>query len=372
MRLTNQLNGSLARPSFSEGGRGSVIVVILALITLAAFLISGFVERSMTEMLVESRARISDRLRADAHTALEATLAVLADYHAVDNGLRSPTQGWAEPLAELDLPARPGTTVEVQFEDETGRLSLPRLAAPTLEQLGLQIGLKDTEARVFAEALLIWTKPSGTSSRFETDPRNYEYRDPPHRPPARPLESFNELAAIAGVREVLYTAEGKPNELHARFTQSVSLYDFPAINLNTATSDALALAGLDSSQSARLRDLNSGAGTRPPGTPPYFRSVAEARTLAGVTADLAGFDTVVHCLRVTVTVREGPTAFHLIAVVRPGTARPETDTRATRAPAATPTARNPATTSTAAQSLNYPFTLLDLEERIELAPPPVS
>src|SRR3954465_7957853 len=104
--------------------RGSVIVVVLALVTMAAFLISRFVERTMTEMLVESRARIADRLRSDAHSALEATLAVLADYQTADNGLRAPAQGGGEPLAGLDLPSRVGTTVAVQFEDETGRPSL--------------------------------------------------------------------------------------------------------------------------------------------------------------------------------------------------------------------------------------------------------
>src|SRR3954471_10795910 len=126
--------------------RGSVIVVVLALITMAAFLINRFVERTMTEMLVESRARIADRLRSDAHSALEATLAVLADYQAADNGLRSPAQGWGQPLIGLDLPSRPGTTVEVQFEDETGRPSLPRLQAADLVTLGRFLGLKENDA----------------------------------------------------------------------------------------------------------------------------------------------------------------------------------------------------------------------------------
>jgi general secretion pathway protein K len=254
----------------------------------------------------------------------------------------------------------------VEVEDETGRLSLPRLVAPGLEELGRQIGLKETDLTVFAEALLVWTKATGTSSRYETDPRNYEYADPPHHPPGRPLESFDELASIAGVRELLYHPDGRPNEIHDRFTRSVSRFDFPAMNINTATADTLALAGLDPAQSQRLLDLNSGAVPRVPGHPPFFRSVAEARTEAGIIGPLPGFDTVVHCLRITVTVREGATAFHLIAVVRPGTAgdtTPETGT----APAATTAAAAPAP-----QSLNYPFTLLDLEEKIELAPPPVS
>jgi type II secretory pathway component PulK len=347
--------------------QGSVIVVILALITMAAFLINRFVERTMTEMLIESRARISDRLRSDAHSALEATLAVLADYQAADNGLRSPAQGWGAPLAGLDLPSRPGVTVTVQFEDETGRPSLPRLQAADLVTLGRFLGLKENDAAIFAEGLLVWTKTEQTSARFETDPRNYEYEDPPHHPPGRPLASFAELAAVAGVRQYLYGEDGRPNALYERLAHTVSLYDFPAINLNTATMDTLALAGIDSNQAARLHEFTSGKAKPPPGAPPYFRSVGEAQTQAGITAALTGFDTLVRCLRIRVTVREGATAFHLVAVVSPGGGNDQPETAANSSAVIVTSA--PAPTG---KSLGYPFTLLSLEEKIELAAAPVS
>jgi hypothetical protein len=335
-------------------------------------LISRFVERTMTEMLVESRARIADRLRSDAHSALEATLAVLADYQAADNGLRSPAQGWGQPFVGLDLPSRPGTTVEVQFEDETGRPSLPRLQASDLVALGRFLGLKENDAAIFAEGLLVWTKTEQSSARYETDPRNYEYEDPPHRPPGRPLASFGELAAVAGVRQYLFGEDGRPNALYERLAHTVSLYDFPAINLNTANVDTLALAGLDANQAARLREFAFGKIKPPPGAPPYFRSVAEAQTEAGITAALTGFDTLVHCLRIRVTVREGPTAFHLVAVVSPGRGNDQPGTTAGTRPLTTATAAAPATAADPAKSLNYPFTLLALEEKIELAPAPAS
>jgi general secretion pathway protein K len=251
----------------------------------------------------------------------------------------------------------------VQFDDETGRPSLQRLTAPMLTELGRQLGLKETDATLFAEALLVWTSKEQTSARFETDPRNYEYRDPPHRPPGRPLASFGELAAIAGVRELFYTPDGQPNELHARFARSVSLHDFPAINLNTVDAETLRLAGLDANQSARLLELNSGQVSRAPGTPPYFRSVADAQVLVGATTPLAGFDTLVRCLRIQVTVREGATSFHLIATVSPG--NPDQSAAPAGATAALPSAPAP-------KNLGYPFTLLAIEEKIELAPPPVS
>ena len=225
--------------------------------------------------------------------------------------------------------------------------------------------MKETDATIFAEALLVWTKAGQTSARFETDPRNYEYRTPPHRPPGRPLASFGELAAIAGVRDLLFSADGRPNELHEKFIRSVSLYDFPAINLNTADASTLELAGLDDSQTTQLLNLNSGKATRAPGMPPYFRSIADAQALVGITTPLVGFDTQVHCLRVRVTVREGATSFHLIAVVGTGAARPTRNPTGNEARSGTPGA-------VAGRNLDYPFTLLGIEEKIELAPPPVS
>ncbi len=342
--------------------RGSVIVVILALITLAAFLIGRFVERTMTEMFVEARARLADRLRSDAHSALEATLAVLADYQALDNGLRSPAQGWGEPLKDLAWPARAGVTIEVQIEDETGRPSLPRLDALSLTVLGRHLGLKEDEATGLAEALLVWTKRGHPSIRHETDPRNYEFADPPHQPPGRPLKSLGELAAIAGARQLFYSPEGRPTELHGQFGRSVSLYDFPAVNLNTAGPDTLALTGLDANQVDRIIGFNSGKVRPAPGAPPWFRSVAEAQALLGATVPLAGFDTVVRCLRIRVTVREGATSLHLAVVVTPvGAVPPAGSANAVAAP---PTV--------VGKNLGYPFTLLAIEENIELAPPPLS
>lgn len=345
-------------PSFPVGRRGSVIVVVLALITLAAFFISQFIERAMTEMLVESRVRQGDRLRVDAHSALEATLAVLADYQVLDNGLRSPAQGWGEPLAGLDFAPRDGTTVEVHIEDESGRLSLPRLDAATWVALGRQWGLKDDQAANLADALLTWTRREHTSTRFETDPRNYEYEDPPHRAPGRPLGSFDELAAIAVARDLFYTPDGRPTALREQIVRSVSLYDFPAINLNSAHPDSLALAGLDAKQAEKIIAYHTGGTARPPGTPPYFRSLAEAQALLGATVPLRGFDTQVRCLRIRVTVQEGATSFHLTAVVAPVALTPAQPGLPTESGAAAP------------ESLNYPFKLLAFEENIELAPAP--
>lgn len=344
-----------------------MIVVVLALVALATFLLGRFIERSMTEMLVEARARQTEQLRAEAHSALEAALAVLADYQVLDHGLRSPAQGWGDPLVGVDLPVSPGTTVEVQVEDESSRPSLPHLDSPALVALGRELGLIADESTALAEALLAWTRPDSASVRAETDPRHYEYEALPHRAPGRPLESWGELAAIAVARRIFYTPDGQPTELQARWQRRVSLYDFPAINLNTAGTDTLAQAGFDDSQIAALRDFRAGRGRRGSGVPPYFRSLAEAQAVLGP-APLEGFATEARVLRVRVTVHTGGASFLLAAVVRPAG-----DGAAPAASAATPTPSASliaSATPAPEKDLRYPFTLLALEENLELSPPP--
>jgi hypothetical protein len=347
--------------------RGSVIVLVLAMVTLAAFFLSRFIERAMTEMVVESRAQQSARLRADAYSALETSLAVLADYAAIDGGIHSPAQGWTKPLAADELATRAGLEVEVTIEDESGKLSLPRLDEAGLEKLGKELGLKEADAARLADALLAWTRGEHNSGRYETDPRNYEYEDPPHRVPARALASFDELAAVAVAREFFFTRDGRRTPLLAELEQRVSLYDFPATNINTATAETLALAGLDQGQIGRLLDFNRGKSRPAPGAPPYFRSVAEAQTLLGGAALLAGFEASTRCLRVHVTIKEGPSRYRLSAVIAPaqagnGSTPPPVENQA-----------KPAAGNQAARPdpgvLQYPFTLLALEETLELQPP---
>lgn len=346
-------------PPASAGNQaGSVIVLVLALVTLAGFFLTLFIERSTTELLVESRAREAGRLRGEAHSALEASLAVLANFQVIDGGLRSPAQGWGDPLAGLELPTRAGTTVAVQVEDESGRLSLPRLGAPELAALGQRLGLKAAEATQLADALLAWTRREHTSTRLETDPRNYEHEDPPHRAPGRPLASFEELAAVAVARELFYTPAGLPTKLLRDFADSVSLHDFPAVNLNSARPAVLALAGLDEAQVKKIIAYNSGEISRSPGTPLYFRSLAEAQALLGATVPLAGFDTLARCLRVRVTVRDGATSFHLTAVLAPVAGAPAQS------------GETPAGLTAGAADLRYPFKLLALAENLELVPTP--
>lgn len=335
--------------------RGAVIIMVLVTVLVAAWLLSRFIERTTTELFVEARAAQAARLRTEANSALEVTLAVLADFRALDGGLRAPAQGWGDPLAYAGYVPRTGLAVDVAFEDESGKRSLPRLDAAALENLGELLGLRPADAARAADGLLTWTRRDHVPTGIDNDPRDYERTDPPHHPPQRPLRSFNELAAIEGVRDFLYDRAGRPNGLWRQFSRSVSLYDFPQANVNAPDPVALTLAGLDPGQVRQITAYLAGQGTRAPGAPPYFRSVGDLTALLGAQAPLAGLGTEVLCLRIRVTVREGSAAFHLTAVVAP--------------PDHPDVAAPPGETDTAApdpaKDLDYPFAILGVEENIE-------
>ena len=352
-----------------------MVVLVLAMVMLGAFFLSRFIERAMTEMLVEMRAKHATQLRGEAYSALEATLAVLADYQAEDGGLFSPAQGWGDPLSVVDYTPRSGTRVDVEFIDESGKISLPKLDAAGLEELARFLDLKDMDASRFADAFLAWTRSNHVSAHYETDPRNYEFADPPHKAPARAIESFDELAAIAVVRDFFYDQDGQPTERLAQLERAVSLYEFPTANINGASEEALILAGLDAGQATEILDYNAGKGRRAADADKFFRNMADVQTLLGSRIDLQGFATEVQCLRIRVTAREGTTALRVEAVIVPTSAanRQRQAQQAAAQQNAEQANEAPAgNVSSGAVSLQYPFTVLALDESIELqaAPPP--
>ncbi|HYC69603.1 MAG TPA: hypothetical protein VEB66_00245 [Opitutaceae bacterium] len=328
--------------------RGSVIAIVLAVIALASFLLAAFVERSTTELLVETRAAQASRLRAAAHSGLEAALAVVASYQAEDGGLFAPAQGWGDPLGSADLAPAPG--VRVRVLDESGRPSLPRLSPAQVASLLEELGLRRDQADRVAEALGVWTRQAQGSARLETEARQYQLADPPHHAPGRPLGSFEELAAVAVAREHFFDDEGRPTELLRRFAAEVSLHDFPATNLNTATPRAWDLAGLAPADVTRVQAWFATEKGRRGAPPRFFRDANEARSLLGTVPP--GFETRARILRVVVVAREGPAELRLEAVVAPaaGDSAGQGD-RASSSP------------------LGYPFSLLDLDESLVLDAP---
>jgi general secretion pathway protein K len=366
--------------------RGSILVVVMVTVLFATFALLAFQERAMTDLQVDQREVLARRLRMEAYSALEVSLAVLKEFSDVFKGLRSPAEGWGDPLTFAGYTPGSGRRVEVSFEDESGRISLPRVDAPTLVRLFRNWDVTEPDAEQLADALIGWMK-AGHKYSTSVHP-DYEQASVPYEEPGRPLRSWSELAAIVKVRDKLFTEDGRPNELWQRLTSSVSLLDFPRPNINGARMDLLAAIGqFNSLQQENITDFLRGTGTYKLKGPGYFQDAAEASRIAsgpgGVTT---GFGATISALRINVEVFEGKMSFRLSAVIAPeggakavttlaGSNRPKDAGKAAQTakevapnvPVATTTAAAVKGVGAAASggpptALKYPFTLLEITE----------
>lgn len=347
-----------------HGERGAVIVLVLVTLMLAAFLLSAFIRRSGTELLADARAAEQKQLRAEAYSALETTLAVLADFRAAEGGLHSPLQSWGEPLVDTGYAPAAGREVEVSFEDESARLSLPLATEAELQTVMEFSGVERNEAERLSNALHAWMRPADENAAVNFDVPDYSRAEPAYAPAHRPLRSWRELAAVEMDRRVFFDEEGRPTEILHAFTREVSLHSFRRVNLNSAGSGVLTALGLGAAEVGAL-DAHR---TRPrrPGDLDVFRSLAEAATVLGGAAIPERFGATIEALRVNITVRQGSIVYRLSVVVAAGAGasapRPRSEERA--AAAAGTTAPGPER-----KVLNYPFSVLEIREDSEPSAP---
>ena len=383
-------------PSARARPRASVLVIVMITLLFTAFALVSFIEKAGNDLLVEHRESQARRLRMEAYSALEVTLAVLEDFRLATNGLHSPAEGWSDPLAFAGYTPTEDRTVEISFDDESAKLSLPTANAQILSRLFQVWQLSIPDADATADALMGWMKHNHTYTTAITP--DYDHGALPFEAPGRSLRSYHELAAIEKVRTVFYGEDGRPNDLWRRFADNVSLLSFSKPNLNAAKPDVLlALGQFDLTQQQNLTDYTTGQGSFKTQGPAYFQNLNDAQRITGATGgNPAAFVTTISALRVNVTVHDGRSTFRLAAVITAGNAAQTVQTPATSATAkpsatssapATPSpnpsnnATNSATTrsttsagataqNSPSRNLNYPFTLLEIRENDEIPPPP--
>jgi general secretion pathway protein K len=368
-----------------------VLVIVMVTLLFAAFALVTFMEKASVDLLVDQRDVLTRRLRTEAYSALEMTLGVLNEFNEVGNGLRSPSEGWSNPLEFAGYTPSEGRVVQVTFDDESGKISLPRANALILTNLFKNWGIVQADAEALADAMLGWMKRNHVyTSAVQPD---YEAGALPYLAPGRSLRSFQELGAIEKVRETFYDADGRPNDYWRRFVDGVSLFDFARPNLNGAKPDTLAAMGqFDETQQQKLGDYLRGAGTFQSQGPQFFQSPNEAQQIAGPTGDTSAFGATISALRITITVLDGRTEFRMSTVIAPPNGATTVQTTATAARTETSAASgrsaaqqqnrpnaaqatnrpggNPAAAqqnAAAARNLRYPFTLLEIRENDEAA-----
>ncbi len=327
--------------------RGSVVIFVLGIILLAAFLITRLMDRAAVELATESKAAKRADLRQEAFSALETSLAVLADESAVRSGLHEVAEGWDRPLERVSYAPGAGYTAEAVVADESGKLSLPVADEPALRAFLEAIGCPLTAQDRLTDALLAWTRPDYLAVESESDDSAYANAPLPFAAPRRALRSFAELRAIPVARELFFNEAGEWVELGRRFMAGASLFPFNASNINSAHPEVLLARGLDAAQvSAIMADrLNR----------------ATVGNFLGETPAPPGMGSEALCLHVIVTVRSGDRHCRLDAWVRPaggGAIAPA------RSPVKTAEATPQAVTvqNNPRKRVDYPFEILELRE----------
>ncbi len=370
--------------------RGSVLVIVMVTLLFAVFALLAFMEKASVDLLVDQREALTRRLRMEAYSALETTLAVLEDFREAGGGLRSPAEGWADPLGFAGYEPSEGRTVEVTFEDESGKISLPRANVQVLINLFKNWDIPENDAEALADALLGWMKRDHVYASAVVP--TYDQGAIPFEAPGRSLRSFHELAAIEKVREFFYDSDGRPNDYWRRFVDSVSLLQFQRPNLNGAKPDTLAAVGqFDPTQRQNLGEYLTGSGAYLNRGQGFFRSPNEAQQVAGPAGDTNAFSATISALRIFITVRDGRTEFRMAAVIAPPngattvqatatSTRTETSSKSAQTaaqqrnqPKATQTAPNPNNAKKqSGGNLRYPYTLLEIRENDEIPQRPVA
>lgn len=296
-----------ASPYTSE--RGSIILFVLGLVLLTSLLLTQFISRAHTELLTEARRSQIEPLRNEAYSALQISLAVLADFVAVDGGLYAPDQGWGEPLAYADYTPPEGFTVEAEILDESGKLPLSNRDATPLQNLLRELNVPVTDADRFVEALLAWTEAEAIARSIDSSITSIDGA-PALTAPQAALRSFDELRFIPATRAVLCDEQGNWNETGRAFLANITLHPLASININSANSEVLKALGLD----AKAIEAQRNAATNRRGN--VLRSLSEIGTAAPPAAGVQ-IDVNATLLRIRIVTAYGARRFTLEAVVQP-------------------------------------------------------
>ena len=354
-----------------------MLLIVLITLVFATAAMFAFIERASNDLLVEKRSSDATRLRLEAYSALETTLAVLEDFRQANGMLRSPSEGWSDPLAFASYQPAEGRTVEVAFEDESGKYSLPNATLATLVNLFKAWEIPDSDGARLADAILGWMKKDYVAaSAGAPEAEDYEREEIPYDPPGRPLRSFNELATIAVARDLFYDETGRPNALWSRFVNAFSLYSFQSPSINGASPELFAGLGITNTlQQKQLDDYLHGRGLFENKGTGYFKSSQDVAAMFGGQSPAAALNTQISALRIIVTVREGRSSFRINALIAPpgGATIPvvKTDTGSTNNQngSTNTTETAPTTTAQTTKKLNYPFTILEFRENDEMPSP---
>ncbi len=227
--------------SASQKNRASILAAVLGMIALASFVVLAFMEEATAKIKYSGLFQNRDELRVEAHSHLQAAMAVLREIQEIDRGLYAPVQGWSDPIGYAQIPVISDLKVGVKIEDETGKISLAQATPLILNTLFEEIGIPFSEAEPLTDCLLDWIDNDSLTRLNGAELEYYKRQNPSYKPANTAIKNWDELFLIKDFDSYFLNEDGTPNQLFDQFKSAVSLYHNEPLNLNTATPLALAV-----------------------------------------------------------------------------------------------------------------------------------
>jgi len=294
--------------------RGSVLIAVLGLIALISVLMVSFMGEAVERIKYNGLLDRSTDLRERAYSGLEIALASVSQIAEIDEGLRSVSQGWGDPLGYAGFTPFEDCELSVTCEDESAKLPLAAMNEQEIAALLEELNMPDSDAEKLSTALLDWMDPDDQTRLNGADGADYERAQTPCIPSNAVPRSWEEFKLIDGFRPWFLDADDAPTAMFLEFQRCVSLLNPSKVNINDAPEPVLRTLGelYRFDEQKLLREIGGDDGVR---GNVDDKILSEAGQLsADGDVRLAAFDA--QLLRLRVVATRGDAHFSLDALVQ--------------------------------------------------------
>ena len=316
-------------------------------------MITRFLEEAIEGLEYRAIFNEPPEVRSFAYSMLEVTLASIHEIALIDeNKLYAPEQGWKDPISYAGIQIPNGWEVQIEIQDEGGKLPLNSLNQEGDLLVGLLEDIFEFDygtTRELVSTLQDWIDENDTHllNGAESDDE-YLRRNPPYKAANAPLQSLEELRYLKIWEDEFFEENGEPNELFFKLSGLVTVIHEGPVNLNAAPEQVLEVLALqDGWQHDYLFDgLDE----------PYLTKAPES-----VQSENASVE--VGLLRVTVTLKRGEVPYAISALVEPNFSSGESDSStAGRSPGSDSDDTAKTGVLSEQDAIQFPFRILQLNE----------
>jgi general secretion pathway protein K len=335
------------------GQKGSVLIAVLAIISLLAFLTTKFIDDSVKDLEYQALFKQPNDFRALAYNTLEITLAVIHEIATIDDGnIYHYEQGWQSPLQYFQVAQNNDWEIDITIQDPTGKISINTLNGEEMSDLLEEgLGFDFSTTQELKDAWTDWIDEDESRSLNGAESEDYESLNPPYKSANRPIQSLEELKLIQTWNQEFFDESGQPNDLFFRLQSMVTTLHDQAVNVNAASPIVLDYLLLNTSWDAKaLFEVED---------KPYITQLPESLNNGLLT-------TSTETLLIKITLKRGDVPFTINALVEKNFSN---ETSATNLPGkATNEEQSIMKEGTLEEQLelNFPFKILKLSENREI------